>query len=714
MAGTERTRQKGPGATQPATVGRSAVPDAGRRGDATERLRLLQQGLGNQAVQRMLAAPPRPEPAVRARADETGLDLVEDEEAVQRAESTARRRDLMGATARPPRPPTVEATAGPAAVLARVPVRGPDAGPAPVRPVASTPSAATGRSVSPAPSTATTDRPVTSTPATVAQPAHGRSPDAATSRARTPGAGASPAPPTPTADSPSRQPAPSAPARAPSTAQPAPQPAAAKAADRDPASRPPDRPPPSASQDRPALGRLVDDERARPPEKGQMRKGEFLAALRVNMLDTAEQSLAGTGHSAQDCPWIEYWFEYYGRQGAQRVERAIHRYAPETLGVAVAGDYIPHVTERVRRAISTWARTGQITGVPDGVPVDLPGRAELAQSQRARRGLRFKRRDGGARIEGAPREIRARLGAGRPLEGRTRGRMEAAFGTDFSDVRIHTDGQASALAGRFDAHAFAVGEHVAFGAGEYQPGTLVGDALLAHELAHVVQQRGADAEAAEPPRAETGAIEHDADTAAVGAVTSLWLAGRRALGGVASQAMPRLRSGISLSRCGGGSKFPSYSRIVGDADVTTKVDAAWASTEAAANATSRREEGFWIRLNEGTGRYEFTSTVVGPSVGPTVGASVVLGARPADTSGTDGTTYTVASFHTHTPTAFRPVARAVGPSGADESADTSDDVVGVVYDYVESPAGSGNIPAGHPIGSAAQTYHSGPDRRQNE
>jgi hypothetical protein len=39
--------------------------------------------------------------------------------------------------------------------------------------------------------------------------------------------------------------------------------------------------------------------------------------------------------------------------------------------------------------------------------------------------------------------------------------------------------------------------------------------------------------------------------------------------------------------------------------------------------------------------------------------------------------------------------------------------VGVVYDYTESPAGSGTIPAAHPIGSAAERYPSGPNRRQN-
>lgn len=162
-------------------------------------------------------------------------------------------------------------------------------------------------------------------------------------------------------------------------------------------------------------------------------------------------------------------------------------------------------------------------------------------------------------------------------------------------------------------------------------------------------------------------------------------------------------------------QFPAYGTITGNATVQQVTNTAWRNTKQAANATSRREEGFWIRLNTTNGTYAKTATILGPSVGPTATGSVVLGTRPADTPGapalTGGATYTVASFHTHTPTTFRPVGRPVGPSGADNAADTSDDVTGIVYDYVESPAGSGSIPAGHPLNSPARRYQSGPARR---
>ena len=63
-------------------------------------------------------------------------------------------------------------------------------------------------------------------------------------------------------------------------------------------------------------------------------------------------------------------------------------------------------------------------------------------------------------------------------------------------VRLHDDPAAARLTRSLGARALAVGEHVAFGPNEYEPGTPVGDALIAHELAHVVQQGAAGGPAA--------------------------------------------------------------------------------------------------------------------------------------------------------------------------------------------------------------------------
>jgi hypothetical protein len=74
--------------------------------------------------------------------------------------------------------------------------------------------------------------------------------------------------------------------------------------------------------------------------------------------------------------------------------------------------------------------------------------------------------------------------------------MEARFGHDFSRVRIHTGALASASVRAVNALAYTVGHHVVFAAGHDRSAS--GDALLAHELAHVVQQRGAVVPTGEP------------------------------------------------------------------------------------------------------------------------------------------------------------------------------------------------------------------------
>ena len=66
--------------------------------------------------------------------------------------------------------------------------------------------------------------------------------------------------------------------------------------------------------------------------------------------------------------------------------------------------------------------------------------------------------------------------------------MEARFGHGFGNVRIHVDGAAQDAAQSLAARAFTVGDHLAFAPGQYQPGTASGRRLLAHELAHTLQQ----------------------------------------------------------------------------------------------------------------------------------------------------------------------------------------------------------------------------------
>ena len=94
---------------------------------------------------------------------------------------------------------------------------------------------------------------------------------------------------------------------------------------------------------------------------------------------------------------------------------------------------------------------------------------------------------GGARRAGA--SVRGALRSpGKPLESEPRAFFERRFGVDFGRVRIHTGPEAEDAARSVDARAFAVGRDVVFGAGQYEPRGGEGKRLLAHELAHVVQQ----------------------------------------------------------------------------------------------------------------------------------------------------------------------------------------------------------------------------------
>ncbi|MFE0136203.1 DUF4157 domain-containing protein [Streptomyces sp. NPDC059037] len=79
---------------------------------------------------------------------------------------------------------------------------------------------------------------------------------------------------------------------------------------------------------------------------------------------------------------------------------------------------------------------------------------------------------------------------GTPLGPGVRRTMERGFGAGFGSVRVHTGPLAAATASELDATAYTVGEHVVFGAGGYRPEEPAGARVLAHELTHVLQQRG--------------------------------------------------------------------------------------------------------------------------------------------------------------------------------------------------------------------------------
>lgn len=116
--------------------------------------------------------------------------------------------------------------------------------------------------------------------------------------------------------------------------------------------------------------------------------------------------------------------------------------------------------------------------------------------------------------------------------------MESRFGHDLSRVRVHTDAHAAESARVVNAQAFTVGNHVIFGPNRYQPGTPAGLYLLAHELAHVVQQERGAGSGAVPGRPRL-IPPHDPSerhaAAAAQAVTS---------GGIPDRAQPTVPPGV--------------------------------------------------------------------------------------------------------------------------------------------------------------------------
>jgi hypothetical protein len=99
--------------------------------------------------------------------------------------------------------------------------------------------------------------------------------------------------------------------------------------------------------------------------------------------------------------------------------------------------------------------------------------------------------------------------SGDPLDASTRAFMEPRFGHDFSRVRVHRDAKASESARALDALAYTVSNELVFAAGQYQPASGMGRMLIAHELAHTIQQRNRIGDAA------TGndLLEHEAHSA---------------------------------------------------------------------------------------------------------------------------------------------------------------------------------------------------------
>jgi peptidoglycan/xylan/chitin deacetylase (PgdA/CDA1 family) len=134
---------------------------------------------------------------------------------------------------------------------------------------------------------------------------------------------------------------------------------------------------------------------------------------------------------------------------------------------------------------------------------------------------------------------------GRPLDPAVRAEVEPRFGHSFAHVRVHADARAAESARAVGALAYTVGSHLVFGAGRYAPHDPAGRSLLAHELAHAVQQRGT---AGAIPDALPLGAEHDPEETQADALARAAAAARPApLPAAAGPRVMRARRTFSLT-----------------------------------------------------------------------------------------------------------------------------------------------------------------------
>lgn len=288
----------------------------------------------------------------------------------------------------------------------------------------------------------------------------------------------------------------------------------------------------AAAAERAALLVGVGEETA----AGQLTTEEFFHRLRPRLEAAVEESLAGTVYTVAGCPWVDHWITYYQTRPASHVERMIQLWAPRAAGARGADELIEAVCERVRDGVAGWRSSGE---VPSRPPVDLPDDPAAEPRPAAPPPAPAVQLTAAADLVVGPRL----LGAGRRLDSGVSSRLGAPPG-----VRVHTDPASAGLAARAGARALTVGNDIVFADGAFAPGTTIGDALIAHELAHVSQQREAprpDGPLPEDQLRDHQELEQDAELSA--AYTMLRIE-QPTLG---RDPGPRLRSGIRVARCSG-------------------------------------------------------------------------------------------------------------------------------------------------------------------
>jgi hypothetical protein len=156
------------------------------------------------------------------------------------------------------------------------------------------------------------------------------------------------------------------------------------------------------------------------------------------------------------------------------------------LTVGASNDPLEHEADRVAEQVMRMPDSELRRG--DASPTALRRKCASCEED----DKKVQRKANGVAGASAPASVEQTLqSSGQPLDSGVRDFFEPRFGADFSSVRVHTDASAAESAHDVNAQAYAVGSNLVFASGSYSPETNSGRALIAHELAHVVQQGSA-------------------------------------------------------------------------------------------------------------------------------------------------------------------------------------------------------------------------------
>jgi hypothetical protein len=250
-------------------------------------------------------------------------------------------------------------------------------------------------------------------------------------------------------------------------------------------------------QDKPALRHSMFG--TRPFPGGTVEQAHFLQPATGSQATLPngdhEREVNPEGMIARDAPRSLSWdFGEIPLFPADRVNRPQTLFPPAALPspsiiqrkLAVGEDPLERATDRA---------AGEVMRMSAPEPVIAPAPAQLQRKCAAceeEEPRKLRARPAASPVAGgseAPAIVHEVLGStGQPLDPSARALMEPRFGRDFADIRVHADTAAGESARAIGALAYASANHIVFASGQYDPHSDHGRHLLAHELAHTVQQ----------------------------------------------------------------------------------------------------------------------------------------------------------------------------------------------------------------------------------